>query len=221
MNRFFKFTGVCLAVIFGTSLCNAGAINAKSSAFEIGFGAPVQLCKESTTIYGMRISLGYLESRAVYGLDLGLLNRSEESIGFQACLLSASDDTQIGFAVSGVNVADQFFYGVQSGLFNQAGQKGDDPLYDRGNAAGCQLGWINLSQTVFSGCQLGVVNLSDTYFDGLQLGFINSDKDPDKIVYDVVNNTQTERNGKDSCLQIGFINFNEKGFLPVTIGFNF
>ena len=63
MKYLLKLTGMCLAVITGTQICNAGAFDAKSAVFDSGIYQPVQLFNDTTNIYGMRLSLFMTENR--------------------------------------------------------------------------------------------------------------------------------------------------------------
>jgi hypothetical protein len=221
MKKFFLSSLVLLAVVLWGQGAQAGMIKAKGSAFELGFVPPVQLFCEDTTIYGMRISLLYTKNKAVYGIDLGVGNASEDSIGFQAAIWNHCLETQGGWGIGVVNCAERDMYGVQCGAFNQVGLKGDDEILDtNGTAKGAQFGWVNLSQSRFSGFQLGIINLSDSVFNGLQLGLFNCDKDPNYFV-SLLDGKPKEDKSKDTCIQIGIINFNEKGYLPVSLFINF
>jgi len=263
MKYLLKLTGLCLAVITGTQICNAGAFDAKSSVFDSGIYQPVQLFNDTTNIYGMRLSLFMTENKDVYGMDTGFINLSRNSYGLGASVLNMADKDSEGLILGLFNSAGNRLFGCQVGLYNQSGMNYfDKTLRKNCTSKGVQIGWMNHVQAIFKGCQLGIGNISDSYFSGVQIGFGNFVQNDDNSFedYDTVATTEAEikalekpeakkadvnpldkkaddkkaevKNSDEKktevtsiktpfTFQLGFLNFNPKGFLPVFPIFNF
>ncbi len=262
MKYLLKLTGMCLAVVTGTQLCNAGAFeDVKSSPFDAGIYQPVQLFNEYTNIYGMRLSLFMTENKDVYGFDTGLVTLSRNSCGMQASAVNIADKDSAGLAFGIFNSAGNRLFGCQAGLYNQSGMNYFDKTIRKDcTSKGVQIGWMNHVQAIFKGCQIGIGNISDSYFSGVQIGFGNYVQNDDNSFedYDTVATTEAEIKAIEKAdakkadvnppdkkagdkkaevktpeekkieyiktpftFQLGFLNFNPKGFLPVFPIFNF
>ncbi len=270
MKYLMKLTGICLAVITGSQLCNAGAFEgAKWAPFDSGIYQPVQLFNDYTNIYGMRLSLFMTENKDVYGLDAGLVCLSRNSYGIQASMINMVDKDSDGLIFGLFNSAGNRLFGGQVGFYNQSGMNYFDKTIRKNcTSRGVQIGWMNHVQAIFKGCQLGIGNISDSYFSGVQIGFGNFVQNDDNSFedYDTVAETEavikslekadakkadvnpldkTAKKADDKkaddkkaeakspeekkveyiktpfTFQLGFLNFNPKGFLPVFPIFNF
>ncbi|MCF6174580.1 MAG: hypothetical protein L3J71_02310 [Victivallaceae bacterium] len=218
MKRFFIVSLIILSVIFGGQLCRAGAIDAEWSPFEFGIFTPVQIFDEESNICFLRLSAFYTKNRAAYGFDFGFINDSTDSAGLQIAVLNLCRDSQMGLGIGLINFSMKSIYGCQIGAFNKSGTGKILDEYD--NAGGVQIGWVNLSKSIFSGVQIGIANLSTAKFSGLQLGFVNSDRDHNS--FDKVLDYKDKADHTDDvCVQIGLLNFNEDGFLPISPFINF
>ncbi|OGJ85930.1 MAG: hypothetical protein A2487_18170 [Candidatus Raymondbacteria bacterium RifOxyC12_full_50_8] len=102
--------------------------------FQIAFASPAHLINSKTTIIGLRIDLIYGHNRSVYGVDAGLINRTDlRMIGIEAGLINIGKTN--GILQAGlVNVTGSMF-GLQAGLVNVAKR-----LY------GLQIGLVNVSR---------------------------------------------------------------------------
>jgi hypothetical protein len=217
MKRFSIVTFIIFTIALTTQFCNAG-IKADWSPLEIGIFPPVQIFSNNTDIVFLRLSALYTVNKAAYGFDFGVVNRAEDSIGLQAAVANINRDTQGGIGVGIINNAGGSAYGLQIGMFNNTGSR--KVLAPCSTASGMQLGWLNISKSIFSGIQLGLVNLSSAVFNGVQIGFVNSDRDHNN--FDKVLGYKDKVDQKhDWCVQIGFLNFNEDGFLPIFPIINF
>ena len=185
-------------------------------------------CKDRA-VHGLRLSLITADNRAVWGADFGLGLVSSLGAG--------------GLAVAGlVNSSAGPFYGLQvAGVFNynDGGRRGkptDCPtlgvqLAILGNKArlvgGWQIGGINFAERVY-GQQLGLGSATIDFYGiqsscfvnmassghGLQLAAYNCVGDLTGVQLGLVNQAS-------HGFQIGLININENGFLPVFPFFNF
>ncbi|MEI8244446.1 MAG: hypothetical protein WCI51_01370 [Lentisphaerota bacterium] len=267
MKYLLKLTGICLAVVAGSQLCNAGAFeDVKGAPFDSGIYQPAQLFNDYTNIYGMRLSLFMTENKDVYGLDAGLVNLSRNAFGMQVSGANIVDKDNTGLAFGIFNSAGNRLFGGQFGLYNQSGMNYfDKTIRKECTSKGFQIGWMNHVQAIFKGCQLGVANISDSYFSGVQLGIGNFVQNDDNSFedYDTVATTEAQISALEKAgtkkadanppdkkaddikvadkkaeakspeekkieyiktpftFQMGLINFNPKGFLPVFPLFNF
>lgn len=218
MKKFSIVSIMILSIVFAGQLCKAGAIDAEWSPFEFGIFTPVQIFDEDSNICFLRISAFYTKSKAAYGFDFGFINDSIDSAGLQIAGLNLCRDSQMGLGIGLINFSMKSIYGCQIGAFNKSGTGKVLDEYD--SAAGVQIGWTNLSKSIFSGVQIGVANLSTAAFHGLQLGFVNSDRDHNSFDK-ILNYEDKTDHKKDTCVQIGFLNFNEDGFMPIFPIINF
>jgi hypothetical protein len=210
---------IILSIVFGSQFCRGGAINNEAwSPFEFGIFTPVQIFDEETNICFLRISAFYTQSKDVYGFDFGVVNESTDNMGLQIAAVNICHDSQIGLGIGVINFSRKSIYGCQIGAYNKSGSGKVLDEYD--HAGGAQIGWTNISKSIFSGVQIGVANLSTAAFHGLQLGFVNSDRDHNSFDKVLTHKDKTDHK-KDVCVQIGFLNFNEDGFLPIFPIINF
>ncbi len=218
MKKFSIVSLIILSVVLGGQLCHAGAIDAEWTPFEFGIFTPVQIFDEESNICFLRISAFYTKSQDVYGFDFGFINDSIDNMGLQIAVVNFCHDSQVGLGIGLVNFSMKSIYGCQIGAFNNSGAGKVLEEYD--SAGGVQIGWTNLSKAIFSGVQIGIANLSTAKFNGLQIGFVNSDRDHNNFDK-VLNYKDKTADENDTCVQIGFLNFNENGFLPIFPIINF
>ncbi|QSH41489.1 hypothetical protein P0136_07775 [Lentisphaerota bacterium ZTH] len=199
-----------------------GLIRTSMTPFEFGILSPFQLFSGETKVYGIRMSALYTFNKAVYGLDAGVIGDSDDSYGIQVNLCNLMNDTQGGIGISMANISQRNMYGVQFGAYNQAGIQDIAKIFSGvGDARGCQFGVVNLTNCNFKGGQLGLVNISNTVYNGIQIGFVNGCWGPDEILNDFFSQATRDAADNMQCIQIGFLNFNPNGYLPLTLVFNF
>jgi len=218
MKKFAVVSLIIMSFVWSSALCYAGAIDADWSPLEIGIFTPVQLFDEDSDIYFLRLSTCYTRNKAAYGFDFGLVNDDSNNGGLQIAVAGIHRDTQMGLGIGLINVTMKNLYGCQIGMFNKAGSRRIMENYDQ--AGGLQIGWVNLTKAIFDGVQIGIANLSTARFSGLQIGFINSDRDHNNFDK-VLNYDDKTIKSDDVCIQIGLLNFNEDGFLPIFPIINF
>lgn len=137
-----------IAVCFGLLLIAfaANPAQAQKRPVQVSLVTPVQIFPPEDTIVGVRLNILYGSNEAVYGLDLGIANRTT--------------GLSRGVMYGVVGIAEDF-QGWQHGLVNVS----------EGKFEGFQDGWVNVAD-VFRGFQAGVVNYSlDT--EGFQLSLVN------------------------------------------------
>lgn len=194
----------------------------KSSWFELGFFSPIQLADEDTEIKVARLSLIYTYNKAVNGFDFGLICYSGNVNGLQTAWSNHTDGIMNGLTVGILNIAEVEMNGMQLGLYNRAGSDSEDNIASKkAHSAGTQWGWANCADAIFAGFQFGITNVSTTLFQGVQIGGVNIAQKPDKSFDEFQSKKFKKNKGKNSCLQIGLINFNPNGFLPVCLLINF
>ncbi len=127
---------------------STGFVPASWTPFQFAFYAPGQVFTRETPVLGLRLSLLYGRNATVFGLDVGLVNRSEQARGF---------------AVGGLNVVEGDFVGAQLGL---AG-------YVEGDATGALVGpLLQFTGGTLRGFALGAVVFTGGDVRGLQLGVL-------------------------------------------------
>jgi hypothetical protein len=133
-----------------------------SAAFQLALFAPIQLRDESLSIRALRLNLIYGRNVSVQGLDVGLVNHCTggASLGLQYGLVGYNEGDFAGWQNNAVNVIKGHLTGLQSSIYNQAGQ-----------CEGVQYGLVNVASGA-SGLQLGLVNYART-MHGLQIGLVN------------------------------------------------
>jgi hypothetical protein len=194
----------------------------KSSWFGIGFFSPAQLPDEDTEIKVFRFSTIYTYNKAVNGFDAGLICYSGNANGFQAAWSNHTSGIMNGLTIGLFNIAEIEMNGMQIGIYNRGGTDSDDDIASKkASSSGAQFGWANCADAVFTGFQFGITNVSTTLFKGLQLGVVNIEHKPDKRVEEFQSKEYKDGKKKRSCIQIGLINFNPNGFLPVCLFVNF
>jgi len=194
----------------------------KSSWFGIGFFSPAQLPDGETEIKVSRLSLIYTYNKAVNGFDFGLICYSGNANGLQTAWSNHTSGIMNGLTIGLFNIAEVEMNGMQLGIFNLAGSDSEDCVASKtASSSGTQWGWANCADAVFTGFQFGITNVSTTLFKGLQIGGVNIAQAPDKRIEEFQSKEYKKGKGKRSCVQIGLINFNPNGFLPVTLLVNF
>ena len=229
-----RFIAFLLTVLMGITFCQAAEevklIRGleddrdvlKSSWFGLGFYTPLQLADQDTVIRVSRFSLIYTYNKAVNGFDFGLICYSGKVNGLQTAWSNHTDGIMNGLTVGLFNIAEVEMNGMQLGLYNRAGSDSEDNIASKkAHSAGTQWGWANCADAIFAGFQFGITNVSTTLFQGVQIGGVNIAQKPDKGFDEFQSKKFKKNNGKNSCLQIGLINFNPNGFLPVTLLVNF
>lgn len=170
-----------LSFCFGVEVAHASAF----SPLGLSLFAPVQLPGEDFTVTGARINFIYGATHSVYGLDLGLVNETHQTMGgiqVGALNINKGETDAVGLQFGGIgnfNVNKANIYGVQAALINS--NKAESLLVGVGVAAanitpfthvvGVQVGLYNTANEV-SGLQIGVVN-SAQYLHGIQIGLLN------------------------------------------------
>jgi hypothetical protein len=236
-----KLAVFLLAASMGISFCGAAekakeaksvednnvveSSSAKTSWLGFGLFSPCQYPDEDTEIKVFRFSTIYTWNKAVSGFDCGLLCDAGSGgvDGAQIAISNRTSGTMNGFSLGFLNIAEESMNGFQWGAFyNQAGS---DSLDNAGanytKSSGFQLAFINTADSIFSGCQMGIINLSNTIFKGLQIGLFNMAEQPSDIFADFQSEEFKEEKKKRSCVQIGVLNFNSNGVLPITMLINF
>jgi hypothetical protein len=230
-----KFIVFLFAVSMGIAFCHAAEKTKlikgleddedelqKSSWFGIGFFTPMQLPDEESAVKVFRLSTIYTYNRAVSGLDVGILCYSGDANGMQAAWSNHADGIMNGLTIGLFNIAEVEMNGMQLGLYNRAGSDSENVVASKkASSVGLQWGWANCADAIFSGWQLGITNVSTTLFKGVQIGAVNISQEPDKAFDEFQSEKYKKGKGKKSCIQIGVINFNPNGFLPVTLLVNF
>jgi hypothetical protein len=180
----------------------ASGVQAAESAptpVQLALWDPLQVFDNDRSVRGFRYSLLWGVNQDVSGLDISTVaSRANGNVrGFQWPLFvnDVSGDF-IGVQTSALNIANGGLTGLQLGIFG-ADTRG-------GRMRGIQLGLIlgSFSKEV-AGFQSSLIANSMTSGRGLQVGGIF--------------NVAEDMKG----LQLGLINFNENGFLPVFPLFNF
>lgn len=167
-------------------------------------------------VYGLAFALPISYSKNNYGFATGIWGKSKVHRGVQFNLVNLAnelDGVQLGF----VGIVDNY--------------KGSDS-----EASGVQFNLVNLSETLFgfqsgifnqserlNGMQSGFVNLAD---QGLQFGFVNifnskEIKGVDTNQCDARVQVGLYNHSNNSAFQIGALNYNKNGFLPIFPLFNF
>ncbi|MDD5728861.1 MAG: hypothetical protein PHV59_09875 [Victivallales bacterium] len=233
MIRSRKLTVFWIAAALGLGFCRAAENNGedngnngtevpKSAWIELGFWSPVQLFDDKTDIKVFRFSTIYTYNKSVSGLDCGLICYSGNADGLQAAWSNHTDGIMNGLTFGLFNIAEIEMNGMQAGIYNRAGSDSmDDIATKTACSSGMQWGWANCADAVFTGFQLGITNVSTTLFNGLQIGVVNISEHPDPEFEQFQTKAYQQGKDKRSCLQIGLINFNPKGWLPVTLLINF
>ena len=229
-----RFIAFLFAVLMGITFCQAAEevklIKGleddhdvlKSSWFGLGFYTPLQLADQDTVIRVSRLSLIYTYNKAVNGFDFGLICYSGNSNGLQTAWSNHTDGIMNGLTMGLFNIAEVEMNGMQLGLYNRAGSDSEDNIASKkAHSVGTQWGWANCADAIFAGFQFGITNVSTTLFKGLQIGAVNIAQKPDKSFDEFQSKKFKENKGKNACLQIGLINFNPNGFLPVCLFVNF
>ena len=195
--------GMILVVVAGSAMAETfsergGAFPMKWTPFQWGVFPPVQLLGINTPVYGWRLSTVYSDNKVMRGLDTGVFTGADEAIGCQIAAANFVTDYACGLQLGVANANGRNTTGAQLGLVNIGG---NEDMTIEGKTKGTQMGYINISNSIFSGFQLAAVNVSNWTFYGLQLGLINCNDDEGAPT-------------KKPCVQIGVMNFNTSGFLP-------
>jgi hypothetical protein len=126
-----------------------GIIDTNWTPIQLSFYYPIQLFTYNTEIKGIRINLFQAKSKTVYGVDFGLLNRSENSRGL---------------SIGAVHLVKNEFIGIQTGIFN----------YVQEDVKGAQIGILNLNQKSILGLGIGFVQITNQDVKGIQIGILGN-----------------------------------------------
>lgn len=152
---------LCLALMATLSI-STSAVKAEETFGQLSLFNPVQLFDEGYVVNGVRFNILYGVSEEVYGLDLGLVNKTYgDQKGIQWGLVNNVGGSFTGWQAAGVNIVEGDFLGWQSGWVN----------ITQGASKGLQSGLYNTSGH-HSGVQFGIFNRAD-FLDGLQIGLLN------------------------------------------------
>lgn len=110
-----------------------------TGGLELGIGS------ETEAVDGVQWGIIYSKAGKLQGVQLGLVNNTDDGTGVQWGLVNLAQD----------------FTGIQYGFVN----------WTKGEFTGAQLGFINYSKQV-TGLQWGFVNYTET-MKGIQLGLVN------------------------------------------------
>jgi len=100
---------------------------------------PLQLFNSDHDVFGLRLNGLYGESRTVFGLDLGYLNKSENNYGLQFGFGNIIAKNFVGFQFGYILNSTNTFSGFQMGAFNQVKEVGE----------GIQIGLFNWDEPDF------------------------------------------------------------------------
>lgn len=194
----------------------------KTAWIELGFYSPLQVCGEDYDISAFRCALIYTNNKSVSGLDCGLVCHSGRADGLQFAWTNTCTGIVNGLTVGIFNTAGVEMNGMQVAIYNHAGSDSmDDIATKSASSSGFQWGWTNCADAVFTGLQVGIINVSTTLFKGFQIGFVNISEQPNKEFEEFQSKKFKAGENKRSCIQLGLVNYNPKGMLPITILINF
>ena len=195
-----------------------------SNLLQLSLYDPIQMVSADSSVMGFRLTVINGANKDVTGLDIPLLvgHTSGSQVGLQiGGLLSVIKGDLLGAQIINSGSVEGEMRGLQLGAQLHAG-----------SGVGLQLGLMN-SVTKFRGVQIGAMLTQVEDLKGLQIGFINS-LQPDVQLHEgdgagvqagVINSVKKFRgvqigaivNMADELkgLQIGLININKNGFLPI------
>ena len=192
----FVYNKIMIKLILA-SLILFGTLNAHAVTFSplgVSLFHPFQFPGDDFTITGARINLIYGATHSVYGLDVGVVNETRQTMGgiqVGAVNLNQGQTDAIGFQAAGlanINSNKANIYGVQCAAVN----------YNKAESFILGIGAAVVNYTPFTkivGAQVGAYNTAGTVY-GFQIGVINTAQDLHGI-------------------QIGLLNFNVKGLFSV------
>lgn len=161
---------VCLFALFALP-----ALALDVSPLQVAIWGPdVQLCDQSTEIWGLRLNLPYGISDHISGFDIGIYGRAVEANAFQFNFVNRVGALK-GAQIAIFNMATDDMHGGQIGLYNNV----------IGNGYGFQLGLFNVARD-FSGVQFGLFNRCTSIL-GVQVGLINIIDESDFPFFPIVN----------------------------------
>lgn len=181
-----------------------------------------QLPTEDTAIKGLSLNLYYGVQKSVTGLDVGVLNGIDEDLhGVGIGLLNEAAHDVRGLQLSSGNMGKDSVAGAQVAAFaNRTEGTLRGVQIGLGNGAreanGLQAGFFDWTETA-RGAQLGLIGVAESEMTGVQLdGFVSLAKRCRGVQLGPIFTSADS----GSCLQLGFLNFNGEGFLPVFPLFN-
>ena len=123
-------------------------------------GDPLQIFGSDCEISGLKLNLPYAENDIVKGLDLGFVSGGGEFSALRLNGVNLSESRSSGLEIGAINFADGEMVGMQTGVFNRAGD--------------------------MHGFQFGIVNCAG-HLHGLQLGLLNIVADGHAVVLPFIN----------------------------------
>ena len=123
-------------------------------------GDPLQIFGSDCEISGLKLNLPYAENDIAKGLDLGLVSGGGEFSALRVNAVNLSESRSSGWEIGAINFADGEMIGMQTGVFNRAGD--------------------------MHGFQFGIVNCAG-HLHGMQLGFLNIVADGHAVVLPFIN----------------------------------
>ena len=235
-----------LLVLSAMALC-AASVFADTAAFQFSIYSPGDLMIPwaRSDVKGLRLDLPYGNNKGdVTGADIGLLGVTQGYFtgcaisllndvggdvvdsgvvkGFQVGLLANRTKDLYGFQLGGiVNWNRERTVGAQFGLFNWDSEFEGLQLgcfnVMQGNVSGVQLGLGNVLRNETKGLIIGGVNYGVTKVAGAQIGAVNFvEKESTGVQIGVFNASQHH-----TGIQLGLLNINPNGLLPVFPFVNF
>ena len=180
---------------------------------QLALWRPVQIFAAKRDVYGLRVDIGLGDNDHVFGLDIGIVNLSNEAAGLEIGAINYADDGFAGLQVSGLGnwvSGGGKMYGLQLAPLNFAGNAWGFQvgvlnfvweLFGRGRARGFQIGALSFADVVV-GAQLGAIELTGE-LNGMQVGAVNVAQDSSGVQVGLVNWVV----GSATGLQIGVLNY--------------
>lgn len=133
---------ICALAVLGIAAAAQAAM-----PLQLGIaGSPLQLCRQTTPVTGLKLNVPYADSDVAAGLDIGFVGGAGEFTGIRLNAVNLSRDCSSGLEIGLVNIGYGEVHGMQFGVFNHAEEM-----------HGFQLGLVNHAGEL-SGLQLGLLN---------------------------------------------------------------
>lgn len=128
--------------------------------------SPVQLVpSDYLRVTGVALNTGYLRAERIWGLDVGLVSKTDQFVGIQVQGLFAWSDSWVGICVAGLGCGGD---GDRKGLQVAGLGGGTERDFD-----GVMIGAIQVVKGQFSGLQVGAYNNVFRGATALQIGAVN------------------------------------------------
>ena len=166
----------------------------------------------STVVNGLKIGVPFSNdywglNQEVNGVEMSILSESCGINGVLLAVVNMDSKNSEGLQICGAGVANNFA-GLAIAVYNE---------FTQGSVGG-QVGVVNTAKYNSESVQVGVINDAADNVKGIQVGIINTSYSFKGTQVGIFN---TNYRNDSSSLQIGLINYNEKGFLPVFPFFNY